>query len=156
MMKFTRFLLAFLMLPMTMLATGTSLVVELTNGQTANYLLQDKPTLTMDGTQLTIVTATVQASYERTVVKKFYFTTESTNVNEVFKNTLVYRQTDATHLEISGLSGNERITVCDMAGRTVGTVSQTNGTALISLSGHQSGVYLIKVGNSQTIKFIKK
>lgn len=155
-MKFTRFLLAFLMLPMTMLATDTSLVVELTNGQTANYLLQDKPTLTVAGTQLKIATATVQASYERAEVKKFYFTTESTRVNKIVKNALVYRQTDANNLEISGLSGDERITVCDMAGRTMGTVSQTNGAALISLSGHQSGVYLIKVGNSQTIKFIKK
>lgn len=155
-MKFTRFLLAFLMLPMTMLATDTSLVVELTNGQTANYLLQDKPTLTVAGTQLKIATATVQASYERAEVKKFYFTTESTSVNEIVKNALVYRQTDTNNLEISGLSGDEHITICDMAGRTVGAVSQTNGTALISLSGRQSGVYLIKVGNSQTIKFIKK
>ena len=155
-MKFTRFLLAFLMLPMTMLATDTSLVVELTNGQTANYLLQDKPTLTMDGTQLKIATATVQASYERAEVKRFYFTTESTSVNEIVKNAMVYRQIDANHLEISGLSGDERITVCDMAGRTVGAISQTNGTALISLNRHPSGVYLIKVGNSQTIKFIKK
>ena len=126
-MKFTRFLLAFLMLPMTMLATDTSLVVELTNGQTANYLLQDKPTLTMDGTQLKIATATVQASYERAEVKRFYFTTESTSVNEIVKNAMVYRQIDANHLEISGLSGDERITVCDMAGRTVGAISQTNG-----------------------------
>ena len=155
-MKFTRFLLAFLMLPMTMLAIDTSLVVELTNGQTANYLLQDKPTLTVAGTQLKIATATVQASYERSEVKKFYFTTESTSVNEIVKNAFVYKQTDANHLEISGLSEDERITVCDMAGRTMGTVSQTNGAALISLSGHQRGVYLIKVGNSQTIKFIKK
>ena len=115
-----------MLLPMTILAAETSLVVELTNGQTANYLLQDKPTLTMDGTQLKIATATVQASYERAEVKRFYFTTESTSVNEIVKNAMVYRQIDANHLEISGLSGDERITVCDMAGRTVGAISQTN------------------------------
>ena len=125
-MKKQLLLLMLMLLPMTILAAETSLVVELTNGQTANYLLQDKPTLTMDGTQLKIATATVQASYERAEVKRFYFTTESTSVNEIVKNAMVYRQIDANHLEISGLSGDERITVCDMAGRTVGAISQTN------------------------------
>lgn len=125
-MKKQLLLLMLMLLPMTILAAETSLVVELTNGQTANYLLQDKPTLTMDGTQLKIATATVQASYERAEVKRFYFTTESTSVNEIVKNAMVYRQIDANHLEISGLSGDERITVCNMAGRTVGAISQTN------------------------------
>ena len=144
-----------MLLSMSMLAAGTSLVVELTNGQTANYLLQDQPTLTIDGTLLKISTATVQTNYERADVRKFYFTEETTNVKDVAKNALVFKQTDANQLEISGLSQGERITVCDMAGRTLGNVSHINEKAVVDLNGQPKGAYIIKIGNSQTIKIIK-
>ena len=156
MRKFKILLLAVLLLPISMLAANTAFVVEMTNGQTANFLLKDKPTLTMAGTQLKIETASVQASYERTDVKKFYFTKESTSVKEVAKNNMVYKQIDAHHLEIIGLSQGDHITVCDMSGRQLGSVSRINDKAVVDLSGQQQGAYIIKVGNGQTIKFIKK
>ena len=156
MRKIIRILLVALLLPMTAMAANTALVVELTNGQTANFLLQDKPTLTMAGTQLKIATATVQASYERAEVKKFYFTDGSTGVKEVLKNALVYKQTDADHLEISGLSQNERIAIYNTSGVQVGSVSRDSDKAVISLSGLEKGIYLVRIGKSQTIKFLRK
>ena len=63
------------------------------NGQTAHYFLQDKPILTMDGTKLKISSPTIEASYEKTDVKRFYFTTEAADVKEIAKNTLLFRQT---------------------------------------------------------------
>ena len=156
MRKFIRILLVALLLPMTVMAANTALVVELTNGQTANYLLQDKPTLTMAGTQLKIATATVQASYERAEVKKFYFTDGATGVKEMLKNALVYKQTDADHLEISGLSQNDRIAIYNTSGVQVGSVSRDSDKAVISLSGLEKGIYLVRIGKSQTIKFTRK
>lgn len=148
--------MAVLLLPLSALAAETTLVVELTTGQTASYVLQDKPVLTMEGTLLKITTETVQTNYERSLVKRFYFTGDFTDVKEALKETLVYKQTDADHLEISGLSQGDRITICDMAGRQCGSISRTGNTAVVSLSGQQRGVYLIRVGKSQTIKFVKK
>lgn len=145
-----------LLLPLSALAAETTLVVELTTGQTASYVLQDKPVLTMEGTLLKIKTETVQTDYERSLVKRFYFTGDFTGVEEASKEALVYKQTDADHLEISGLSQGDHITICDMAGRQCGTMSRTGNTAVISLSGQQRGVYLIRVGKCQTIKFVKK
>ena len=139
-----------------MLATGTSLVVELTNGQTANYLLQDKPVLTIEGTRLNIKTEAVQTDYERSLVKQFYFTDGATGVKEVLKNALVYKQTDADHLEISGLSQNERIAIYNTSGVQVGSVSRDSDKAVISLSGLEKGIYLVRIGKSQTIKFTRK
>ena len=46
--------------------------------------------------------------------------------------------------------------VCDMAGRQCGSISRSGDTATISLSGQQKGVYLVRVGKSQTIKIVKK
>lgn len=149
-------LLTALLLPLCAMATESTLVVELTSGETANYLLQEKPVLTFNGTQLTITTEAVQTSYERALVKKYYFIGDFTGVKEAAKNAVVYKQTDADHLEISGLSQSDRITVCDMAGRQCGSISHSGNTAIVSLSGQQRGVYLIRVGKSQTIKFVKK
>ena len=148
--------LAALLLPLSALAAETTLVVELTTGQTANYVLQDKPVLTIEGTLLRIKTESVQTDYERSQVKRFYFTGDHTGLKETLKDALVYKQTDADHLEISGLSQSDRITVCDMAGRQCGSISRSGDTATISLSGQQRGVYLVRVGKSQTIKFVKK
>ena len=157
MRKIIRILLVALLLPMTARAANTTLVVELTNGQTANYLLQDKPVLTMEGTRLNIKTETVQTDYERSLVKQFYFTDGSTGVKEVLKNALVvYKQTDADHLEISGLSQNERIAIYNTSGVQVGSVSRDSDKAVISLSGLERGIYLVKIGKSQTIKFLRK
>ena len=148
--------MAALLLPLSVLAAETTLIVELTTGQTASYVLQDKPVLTMEGTLLKITTETVQTDYERSLVKRFYFTGDFTDVKEALKETLVYKQTDADHLEISGLSQGDRIMVCDMAGRQCGSISRSGDTATISLSGQQKGVYLVRVGKSQTIKIVKK
>ena len=151
------FFLAALMMPLSVLAAGTTLVIELNSGQTASFELKDKPVLTMEGTQLKIVTETVQASYERSNVKEFHFTSEGAGIEQVTaKGAMAFCQTDADHLEISGLAAGEHITVSDMGGRQIGAVSRSGNKAVVSLSGQQKGIYLIKVGKSQTIKFIKK
>lgn len=157
MMKFIKILLvALLLLPMTVKAANSTLVVELTNGQTANYLLQDKPILTMEGTRLNIKTDDIQTYYERSQVKKFYFTDGSTGTKEMLKDALVYKQTDADHLEISGLSQNDRIAIYNTSGVQVGSVSRDSDKAVVSLNGLQRGIYLVRIGKSQTIKFIRK
>lgn len=145
-----------MLLPMVAMADDTAFVVELTNGQKANYLLQDKPTLTMDGTRLIISTTTVQAGYERADVKRFYFSTGTSDVKEVAKKTLVYRQIDNDQLEILGLSSDDHVNVCNMSGSPLGKITRTKERAVVNLSGHQKGVYLIQVGSGQTIKIIKK
>jgi hypothetical protein len=155
-MKKKLLLLVLALLPMKMLANDTAFVVELNNGTTANYYLQDKPTLTMEGSKINFSTTTVQASYERDEVKKFYFINETSGVKEMAKNSLVYKQIDADHFEIIGLSQNDQITVCDMTGRLIGDVSRTKDKVTVNLSGHQKGIYLIKVGDSETIKIIRK
>jgi hypothetical protein len=43
-----------------------------------------------------------------------------------------------------------------MTGRLIGDVSRTKDKVTVNLSGHQKGIYLIKVGDSETIKIIRK
>lgn len=156
-MKLKTVLLTTLLFPLCMLAADRALVIELNNGQTAYFFLKEKPVLTMEDQQLNIVTSTVQTNYPRSDVKRFFFTGGNTEgIQSSQKEKLMFRQTDADNLEISGLSGKEIIMLYDMSGHLLGHFNATNDKAIISLRGHQKGVYLIKVGNSQTIKFIKK
>jgi len=149
-------LLMILSLPLVAMAGNMAFVIELSNGTTANFLLQDKPTLRMEDTKINISTNTVQASYEKAEVKRFYFTNEASGVKKMAPNNIVYKQIDGDRFEIIGLSKNEQITVCDITGGLICDVSRTNDKATINLSGHKQGVYLIKVGNCKTIKIIKK
>ncbi len=155
MRKLFKIILALLLLPISA-AANTTLVVELTNEQTASYLLLDKPVLTMEGTQLTIKTETVQTSYERSLVKRFFFTGKATGVKEVYKDALMFKQADADHLEISGLPLSYRIAIYNVSGVEVGAVKRNGDKTVVSLSGLQQGIYLVKIGNSQTIKFVRK
>ena len=156
-MKLKTLLLTTLLFPLCISAVDRALVLELNNGQTAYYFLKEKPVLTMEDQQLSIVTSTVQTNYPRSGVKRFYFTEGNTDgILSSQNEKLLFRQTDANNLEISGLSGKESIMLYDMSGHLLGRFYATNDKATISLSGHQKGVYLIKVGKSQTIKFIKK
>jgi hypothetical protein len=145
-----------MLLPISALAADTTLVVERTNGTTASFALKDHPVLTMGGTQLKIVSDVIQTEFERTDVKQFYFLTNSTDIQQTKKDMVLFHQTDANHLEISGLPANESITVCDMGGQSIGTVRRTQDGAVVSFSNQQKGIYLIQVGKSQTNKFIKK
>lgn len=149
-------LLLSLVLPMSVLAAGTAFVVVLNNGNTASFLLQEDPVMTFEGSKLIITTGTVHTDFERADIKEFTFTGNSTDVKAVPQKNLVYKQTDAEHLEISGLDAGTTVSIYDMAGQQVGSVSRMGDKAVVSLSGKQKGIYLIQVGTSQTIKFIKK
>ena len=156
-MKLKTILLTTLLFPLCMLAADRTLVIEMNNGHTAFFLLNEKPVLTIVGQQLNIATITVQTSYPRSDVKRFYFTGGNTDdILSSQENKLLFHQIDSDNLEISGLSGKEHITLYDMSGHQLGHVNTTGDKAIISLSGHRKGIYLIKVGNSQTIKFIKR
>ena len=156
-MKLKTIFLTMLLFPLSMMAAEKALIVELNNGQTACFFLQEKPVLTMADAQLNIATATVQTCYPRTDVKRFFFVDgDPEGIETARPDRVLFSQTDADHMEISGLLGKERITLYDTAGHQLSTVSASGDKAVISLSGHKKGVYLIKVGNSQTIKFLKK
>lgn len=155
----TKRLIIFVMmlLPMRVFAENISLIVELANGHKVNYLLRDKPVMTMDGTKLVIETVTIQTNYERADVSRFYFEKDPSEVKELPKNSLRFKQTDTDIFEISGLPQDEHITIFDTAGFQCGSISFIgSSSAIVNLSGLRKGAYLIKIGKIQTIKFVKK
>ena len=143
-------------LPQSHLRAGSVLVMELTTGQTEKFVLQDKPELTMTGTKVTIKSLTLQTSYERSNVSKFYFV-DATAIKEIRENTVTYRQTAQNQLTVSGLTAQDVIIVSSLAGHVISDcVERTDDEAIIELNGCPKGIYIIKIGHKQTIKIAKK
>ena len=151
--------LAAQLLPINISATGSTLVVELNNGEMAYFILSDKPVITPHGSQVEIESKSVKTSYERTDVVKLYFTDESAGINDVEKDdkNVVFSQTEPNRLAIYNLSEKDRIIVSNLGGRMYNDcVSQNSSKAIVDLENCPKGVYIIKIGNKQTIKMTKK
>lgn len=152
-------MLMYALLPVSTLAAGSTLVVELKNGKQAYFFLSEKPVLTTYGSQVNIESETVKTSYERTDVLRMYFADESVGVDDIEKkeNNIVFTQTEPNRLTISNLSEKDEIIVSNLAGRLYSGCVSRNGTdAIVDLGSCPKGVYIIKIGNKQTIKMTKK
>ena len=147
------------LLPAGTLAAGSTLVVELKEGKQAYFILSEKPVLTIFGSQMRIESESVEISYERSDVLRMYFADGSVGVDDIETNesNVVFTQTETYRLAISNLSEKDRIIVSNLAGRLYNDcVSRNDTDAIVDLEGCPKGVYIIKVGNKQTIKMTKK
>ena len=147
------------LLPTGTLAANSTLVVELKDGKQAYFILSEKPVLTTSGSQMRIESESVEISYERSDVLRMYFADESVGVDDIEtdEDNVVFTQTGTNRLAISNLSEKDRIIVSNLAGRLYNDCVSRNGTdAIVDLDGCPKGVYIIKIGNKQTIKMTKK
>lgn len=153
------FMLAALLLPLGILAASSTLVVELKDGKQAYFILSEKPVLTTFGSRMNIESETVKTSYERSDVLRMYFADESVGINDIEKeeNNVVFTQTEPNRLTISNLSEKDRIILSNLAGRLYNDcVSRHGKDAIVDLGSCPKGIYVIKIGNKQTIKITKK
>lgn len=151
--------LAALLLPLCLWATNSTLVVKLKDGKQAYFILGEKPVLTPHGSQVKIESESLKTSYERSDVMRMYFADESVGVDDIEKeeNNMVFTQTEPNRLTISNLSEKDEIIVSNLAGRLYSGCVSRNGTdAIVDLGSCPKGVYIIKIGNKQTIKMTKK
>lgn len=162
-MKATRLkillMLAVLLLSLGNRAEETTLVVKKKNGDITYYKLQERPILSFWGSELKIENKTTTI-YERSEILKFYFEKlPGAGIEDVRENedALIIAQTDNGKWVISNLADNENIIVSDIAGRLYnGLVSKNGSDAVIDLISCPKGIYIIKVGNNQSIKITRK
>ena len=126
------------------------LVLELKNGRTESWLLTERPEVTFEGSKMKISTSTIE--YERSDVKQFSFSGPDA-LNEVSENELRFVQL-GTDIQIFGLTDADKlIQVYDLGGRRAyAKVSIQSSLAHISLTELPQGIYIIKIGNKQSIK----
>ena len=139
------------------MSAGSSLFLELRNGRTVEFVLADKPEVTLEGNQLFVSSETTQATYARSEVSYFHFAESVDGIGDARMNKLKIVHLDNTVL-ISGLTESEHaISVFDMNGRKCPVdVSIVGSSATINFELVVRGAYIIKIGKEQTIKIVKK
>ena len=136
---------------------GITLVIELANGKTEIYNLSEKPVLSMNGSKLKVETNMVETSYERTYITKFYFTDAATGISDSKSTSFEFSQTGDDEFTLSNVSENLIVTVYDISGKQiVNSVTRNGENVIVSLNSCPKGIYIIKVGNKQNIKVIRK
>ena len=121
---------------------GHKLILTLNNGESVSFILQDKPEVTFSGSRVYISSTKSTVDYLRSEVKDFHFEEVVTNIEEIEE--LSYR-------------GNDSIIVYDVTGHMI-AIQKDNSLeqAKQYVNSLKPGLYIIKIGNSKTIKYLKK
>ena len=157
-MKHLRRLLTVLFLFVFFKASATSdkttLVVELRDGSTADFLLADKPKITFTAQLMSIVSETLSMDFDRGDVKMYRFVNEdvTTSVKPAVKADA--KVSDNTFL-LSGVDAGTAIVIYNANGMVVKRATSVDGGCSISLDGLAAGTYIVTFNNT-TFKFLKK
>ena len=139
-------------------AEGSTLIIELTNGGKVGLILEEKPTLRFSGSEMVINSQTFTGSYQRTDIKRFYFS-DATGIGqaEIAQRLVKITQIEENRYQVSGLQSEDRIIIVSLSGRQYVTCVENNGTdAVVNLSSCPKGVYIVKVGDKQTLKITRR
>ena len=133
---------------------NTTLVVELHDGNTANFLLADKPKITFTAQLMSIVSDAFSMDFDRSDVKMYRFVNEdvTTSVKPAVKADA--KVSDNTFL-LSGVDAGTAIVIYNANGMVVKQATSVDGGCSISLDGLATGTYIVTFNNT-TFKFLKK
>ncbi len=157
-MKHLRRRLTVLLLLIAFKASATSdniaLVVELHDGNTANFLLADKPKITFTAQLMSIVSDLFSMDFYRSDVKMYRFVNEdvATSVKPAVKADA--KVSDNTFL-LSGVDAGTAIVIYNANGMVVKQATAVDSSCSVSLDGLAAGTYIVTF-NSTTFKFLKK
>ena len=139
-------------------AEGYTLVVSLTTGVQERYQLSEKPVVWFDTSSLEVRTATARTTIERSTVKDFTFEEGTSGIKGIqgTGNIQVAQLSDG-NIAVSGLTAGSTVTVCDVAGRLLHTLTATaDGQVTTRIAENQKGAFIININNKRTIKILKK
>ena len=137
----------------------TAVVVLLKNGSTVPILLDDKPELRIEGTMFIVVceTLNINRSFQRSDIADFHFV-PVTGIDKVEANEMRIVRTNDDNVQLLGIHEDDLpISVYSLSGhRLFPKIALSNGSADISLKTLKKGTYLVKIGNRNSIKILKK
>lgn len=127
-------------------AEGSALLVTLSDGTTAGYLLSEKPIVTFGESTLQIKSSEASTEYNRADVKHFTFVdAEVLGIAPLSKGSTVFEFKNNT-VRMDGAP----IIIYTVNGELV-----KKGIGTVSIEDQPTGVYIIKM-NNQSIKVVKR
>ena len=120
-------------------AKSHKMVLSFKSGDKVTFVLSDKPVLTFAGDKLIVESSTGTIEYLRSDIDDFHFDEIETSVESI------------------EYAGDDNVTIYDMNGRVVAKLgNESFDSAKTYLNAFKQGMYIIKIGNKQTIKYLKK
>ena len=132
----------------------TTLVLEMRDGSTANFLLVEKPTITFTGEFIKIVSEFCSAEFTRSCVRKYHFCEQAPTA--VAETLLESKATlEGNTLVISGVPENTMVAIYTAGGALVKLATVIDCNCSVSLNELAAGLYMVSFNNT-TFKFLKK
>ena len=131
----------------------SALVVDLRDGSSATFLLDEKPRVTFAGRQINIVSLYASMEFERSDVKNWHFTDNYTSIDVVDLDAKF--TVDGKTLVINGVKDGTAITLYNVSGVVVRQSTAIAGICTIPFDDLPVGLYIVTYNNT-TFKFLKK
>lgn len=128
------------------------------DGTSVYFLLEEKPLITFENTDVKVVSSTDEAVLERSQVDHFEFVNEIPTAIEDVEEELDREKFELTRnaIHLSGLTPGCKVQLFSIGGQSIlVTSANENGAVTISIDSLQAGIYLVNY-NEITIKFIKQ
>lgn len=137
--------------------TEWALQVVQTDGQTALYLLSEKPVMKMEADKVTIETTQTTFTYADAEVKEYTFVDGAiVDIKTAEAEADVVVRMDGGVLTVRGAHAVQPVQVYSVGGLLVASGRTVDGQATLSLQQLPAGTYIVKVNGSRTLKFMKR
>lgn len=151
-------ILTMLKLPVDLMATNPSLIVEMKNGEEKSYLLEDNPVITFNSDGIKVTTKVNSSHLSFDEIEELTFGNSMSSTIDVEKEDFGVIRLSNDEVEITCASDLDRvdISVFTLSGQQfIPTITNVDNGYKLSLDNAESGVYILKIKN-RTFKIIKK
>ena len=130
----------------------TTLVIELNDGTTQNYLSDDMPKVSFEEEYICVKSDLIETRFEINNVARFYFEINTDDIDKVNEQEFSFYY-DGNNVIVNG----KACTICiyDINGTLYYNGQTKDGYNSIDISDYNPGLYIVKA-NNQSIKIIKK
>ena len=128
------------------------------DGTSVYFLLEEKPLITFENSDVKVVSSTDEAVLERAQVDRFEFVDEVPTAIEELEEEIAREKFEMTRhaILLSGLAHGCKVQLFSISGQSIlATAANENGAVTISIDSLPAGIYLVNY-NEITIKFIKQ
>lgn len=138
------------------LSAQNQLTVELNDGEKISFILSDEPVVTLQESQICIITQKIKVELERCSVNCFLLTDEinsGIDNNQAVSDNLIMDYSSNGQITISGLKNISDIRMCDMSGRQIPvSISNSDNYFTLDISPISSGIFVLLFPDHDAVK----
>ena len=133
-----------------------NLVVLLKSGETFYFMLEESPKITFKDQKMCVSTKTEASDIEIINIVKFYFSDSANRIENLKTDEFIIRYINNDNITIEGVS-SPSVRIYTVDGKLMMEKKHSTGNETsVSLESLASGIYILSINNSTSIKIYKK